>query len=101
MKKQIIIMAAVIALLPSAAISKEAVTILNPQGECTACNKNDYTFGQGYRAFWSYVRQSKPANYPGYWALVPDIYLDGYGGTVCRNVVEKGYGVINLKKKGQ
>lgn len=98
MKKQIIIMAVVIALLPSVAMSKEAVTILDPQGPGYTCDKNDLTFMQGYRCFWSYVRQHKPAGYPGYWALVPDIYIDGYGGTVCRNVVEKGYGAINIKK---
>ena len=99
MKKQIIIMAAVFALLPSAAMSKEAITVLSPQGAGMTCDKNDYSFAQGYRMFWSYVRQHKPVGYPGYWALVPDIYIDGYGGTVCRNVVEKGYGVVNLNKK--
>ena len=101
MKKQIIIVAAIVALLPSMAMAKEAVTILSPQGPGETCDKNDYTFAQGYRAFWSYVRQHKPAGYPGYWALVPDIYIDGYGGSVCRGVVAKGYGIINLKKKGQ
>lgn len=99
MKKHIIMVAALMVLLPQVAQAKNAVTVLNPQGAGMSCDKNDYTFIQGYRSFWSYVRQIKPFGYPGYWALVPDIYIDGYGGTVCRNVVEKGYGTINLKKK--
>jgi len=101
MKKQIIIAAMAMVLLPQVAQAKEAVTVLIPREAGMSCDKNDYTFIQGYRSFWSYVRQIKPSNYPGYWALVPTIYVDGYGGTVCRNVVEKGYGTINLKKKVQ
>ena len=99
MKKQIIIVAMVMALLPQVAQAKSAVTVLNPQGAGAECNKSDYPFAYGYRAFWSYVIQKKPANYPGYWALVPETWQSLYMGSVCKNVVEKGYGTINLKKK--
>ena len=97
MKKQIITMAMIMALLPQVAQAENAVTILNPQGAGMSCNADDYNFIQGYRAFWSYVRQSKPSNYPGYWQLVPETWISLYSGSVCKNVVEKGYGVINLK----
>lgn len=99
MKKQIIIAAMAMVILPQLAQAKNAVTVLIPQEAGMSCDKNDYTFIQGYRAFWSYVRQTKPFSYPGYWALVPEIYVNGYGGSVCKNVVEKGYGTINLKRK--
>lgn len=48
MKKQFIIAAMVMTLLPQLAQAKNAVTILNPQGSGMSCDKNDYTFIQGY-----------------------------------------------------
>lgn len=99
MKKYIIAIVTIMVLFPQYALSRHAVTILNPQTSGAKCSTQDYNIFQGYRAFWSYVIQKKPSGYPGYWALVPETWMGGYTSSVCKNVVEQGYGTINLKKK--
>jgi hypothetical protein len=100
MKKLLTLTFSVLMLCALPVKSEPAISIFNPQMNGIECVPSDYGYFQGYRAFWSYIRQSKPSNYPGYWDLVPNTYLkNGYTNTICKNVVEQGYGKINLKKK--
>lgn len=97
MKKLLIILALLIS--ANCADAQRAVEINVPKTNGVGCNTTDYNFFKGYRAFWSYVIQKKPHGYPGYWALVPETWMSGYTGSVCKNVVEQGYGQIKLKTK--
>lgn len=93
MKKLVLFL--VIFLLSQNVFATPAVTILSPQTIGQECNPKDFNFFQNYRAFWSYVSKKKPSGYPSYWTLVPETYVTGYGGSLCKNVIIKGYAKIN------
>lgn len=90
-----------LSLFQQVSIAEHAVLINEKQTDGVPCSNEDYNFFQGYRAFWSYVIQKKPKDYPGYWDLVPETYKSGYTGAVCKKVVQEGYGTINLKTKSE
>jgi len=97
--KKIILTIALMMIFANCASAERSIEVNVPQTSGTECSTKDYSYFTGYRMFWSYVAQKKPSDYPGYWALVPETWKSGYTGSVCKNVVEQGYGQIKLKAK--